>query len=155
MTTKVKVDFENASGGDVPDEASFFSWVDAVVSSEPVELGIRVVTAYESAELNQTYRNKSGPTNVLSFPCDLPEWVPEKILGDIVLCRDVIEREALEQSKTQEAHWAHMVIHGVLHLQGYDHIEETDAQVMENREIMLLGQLGFQNPYEENSVHDR
>ena len=155
MKTKVKVDFENASGGEVPPEASFLSWVDAVVSSEDVELGIRVVSASESADLNKTYRNKMGPTNVLSFPCDLPEWVPEKILGDIVLCRDVIEREALEQSKTQEAHWAHMVIHGVLHLQGYDHITEPDAQLMENREIMLLQQLGFLNPYEENSAHDR
>ncbi len=155
MKTKVKVDFENASGGAVPPEASFLSWVDAVVSSEAVELGIRVVSTSESADLNKTYRNKMGPTNVLSFPCDLPEWVPEKILGDIVLCRDVIEREALEQSKTQEAHWAHMVIHGVLHLQGYDHIKEPDAQLMENREIMLLQQLGFQNPYEENSAHDR
>lgn len=155
MKTKVKVDFENASGGEVPPEASFLSWVDAVVSSESVELGIRVVSASESADLNKTYRNKMGPTNVLSFPCDLPEWVPEKILGDIVLCRDVIEREALEQSKTQEAHWAHMVIHGVLHLQGYDHINESDAQLMESREIMLLQQLGFQNPYEENSAHDR
>ena len=102
-----------------------------------------------TTNFNQTYRNKSGPTNVLSFPCELPEGVPNDWLGDLVICSAVVEREALEQGKSPAAHWAHMVVHGLLHLQGYDHVEESEAEVMEAKEIAILERLGYPNPYEE------
>jgi probable rRNA maturation factor len=99
--------------------------------------------------LNEYYRHKAGSTNVLSFPFEVPEGVLSHLLGDLVICAAVVEREAREQGKDLEAHWAHMVVHGMLHLQGYDHISETDAAVMEAEEIAILNSLGFPNPYEE------
>lgn len=120
--------------------------------SDPLQVTIRVVDEEEMKSLNRDYRNRTGSTNVLSFPFDLPEEIPiellgEPILGDIVLCAPVIEREAVEQNKSFEAHWAHMLIHGNLHLMGYDHIQLTDAEVMENHEIRILKSIGFENPY--------
>ena len=103
----------------------------------------------ESAELNQHYRGKPGPTNVLSFPFEAPPGVETEILGDLVVCAPVVEREALEQGKTLQSHWAHMVVHGVLHLQDYDHIEENEAVIMESEEITIMNRLGFSSPYEE------
>ena len=102
------------------------------------ELTIRVVDEAESQELNGTYRGKEKPTNVLSFPFEAPEHVELSLLGDLVICAPVVEREASEQKKSLEAHWAHMVVHGVLHLQGYDHVNDTDAEVMEGLEIAIL-----------------
>lgn len=113
------------------------------------ELTIRVVDEAESQELNGTYRGKEKPTNVLSFPFEAPEHVELSLLGDLVICAPVVEREASEQKKSLEAHWAHMVVHGVLHLQGYDHVNDTDAEVMEGLEIAILNALGYTNPYAE------
>ncbi len=113
------------------------------------ELTIRVVDEAESQELNGTYRGKEKPTNVLSFPFEAPEHIELSLLGDLVICAPVVEREASEQKKSLEAHWAHMVIHGVLHLQGYDHVNDTDAEVMEGLEIAILNALGYNNPYAE------
>ena len=100
-------------------------------------------------ELNREYRGKDYPTNVLSFPCDwdLPE--EPRLLGDVVIAAAVVNREAKEQKKTMEAHWAHIVIHGFLHLLGYDHIEDADAEKMENTERNILAQLGYADPYAE------
>lgn len=112
------------------------------------EMTLRLVDEDEMISLNSTYRHKSGPTNVLSFPFDAPVKMRKKILGDIVICADVVNREALEQGKEVNAHWAHMVVHGVLHLLGYDHIEDDEAEVMEALEIALLARIGFNNPYE-------
>ena len=114
---------------------------------------IRIVGEQESAELNLQYRHKPGPTNVLSFPFEWPEGLDEAetggavVLGDLVICAPVVEREALEQCKPLLNHWAHMIIHGLLHLLGYDHIEDSDAEEMETKEIAILKQLHIENPY--------
>ena len=98
--------------------------------------------------LNHQYRGRDYPTNVLSFPFEAPAGITVPLAGDLVICAPVVEKEAREQDKTLEAHWAHMVVHGMLHLQGFDHIEDDDAEVMEALEIRLLMQLGYGNPYE-------
>ncbi len=101
----------------------------------------------EGRELNQQYRGKDYATNVLSFPFEAPPGVDLGLLGDLVICAGVVEREAREQNKSREAHWAHLVIHGMLHLQGYDHQEPDEAETMENLEVHLLAELGFPDPY--------
>lgn len=113
------------------------------------EVTLRIVDVTEMTELNSTYRHKQGPTNVLSFPFSMPDEVdmPVPILGDIVICAEVVNREAQEQHKSPEAHWAHMVIHGIFHLLGYDHEIESEAEVMESLEIDVMKALGFPNPY--------
>lgn len=114
------------------------------------EITLRIVDAEEMATLNMTYRHKQGPTNVLSFPFTVPEEVniDIPILGDIVICAEVVNREAEEQGKSQEAHWAHMIVHGIFHLLGYDHESDREADVMEALEIEIMQALGFSNPYE-------
>ncbi|WP_330925977.1 rRNA maturation RNase YbeY [Candidatus Sororendozoicomonas aggregata] len=151
MKTSATIDLQVACSAEgVPDVSLFTRWATAAVgnSRASAEISIRVVDAIEGAELNQHWRNKQGPTNVLSFPCDFPDELNIPLLGDLVICAPVIAREAREQHKTPQAHWAHMVIHGTLHLLGYDHIEDSDARVMELLEIELLEALGFPNPYQ-------
>jgi probable rRNA maturation factor len=113
---------------------------------------LRVAAADEVQGLNRDYRGKDKPTNVLSFPSELPaellSELDEPELGDIIICADVVAAEAAEQGKSLAAHWAHMVVHGMLHLQGYDHIEDVDAEKMEALEVEILSRLGFANPYE-------
>ena len=138
-------------GGDsLPASAQFERWVEAALAGrrEEAELTVRIVDEVESAELNSTYRGKEGPTNVLSFPFETPPGVELPLLGDIVICAPVVARQAQEQGKSAEAHWAHMVVHGCLHLLGYDHIEEAEALEMENLEKEILTGLGYGNPYE-------
>ncbi len=111
-------------------------------------LTIRIVGAAESRKLNRTYRGKDKPTNVLSFPALSSSAEPGlQELGDLAICAPVVAREAREQGKNPRAHWAHMVVHGVLHLLGYDHEDDRDAEVMESREIKILSQFGYANPY--------
>ncbi|MDX1352230.1 MAG: rRNA maturation RNase YbeY [Thiomicrorhabdus sp.] len=124
-------------------------------SFEPVEMTIRIVDEQESQTLNYEYRGKNKPTNVLSFEfeqppglVDLGEELP--YLGDLVICAAIVAKEAKEQNKTLEAHWAHMIVHGTLHLQGYDHIEDDDAEEMEALEIEIMQSLGYDNPYQES-----
>lgn len=114
------------------------------------ELNIRIVDIEEMTALNLQYRHKNKPTNVLSFPFDMPEEVENELpfLGDIVICADVVNQEAQAQMKTREAHWAHMVVHGTLHLMGYDHETDEEAALMEPKEIKILKSLGFPNPYQ-------
>jgi probable rRNA maturation factor len=120
------------------------------VVDQKVALSLRLVDAAESADLNQRYRGKAGPTNVLSFPFEPPPGARgRKYLGDLAICAPVVVREAVEQGKDLDAHWAHLVVHGVLHLLGYDHLEEPKAQVMEALETRILGDLGFPPPYED------
>jgi len=127
----------------------FEAWAEAAWQDEnPTEVTIRIVDNDESRELNNQYRDKDKPTNVLSFPFEAPAGITVPLAGDLVICAPVVEQEAREQSKDAVAHWAHMVVHGMLHLQGYDHIEDNEAEVMEALEIRLLAQLGFANPYE-------
>ena len=139
---------------DLPREEDFLHWAEAasVGLDERTEVSIFIADARKSAYLNQTYRYKSGPTNVLSFPFEVPKGVPNDLLGDLVICAEVVEREAHEQGKPPLAHWAHMVVHGMLHLRGLDHIAEEEAAIMEAREIEILNSLGFPNPYEEEDT---
>lgn len=111
-------------------------------------LAIRIVDEAESAAMNRRWRGKQGPTNVLSFAMALPPGVEVQELGDIVICAPVVAREAAQQGKPPAAHWAHMVVHGVLHLLGHDHKHEPDAQRMETLESEILARLGFSDPYE-------
>lgn len=108
------------------------------------EITLRIVDEAESQSLNYEFRNKDKPTNVLAFPYDMSGY-----LGDLVVCAPVVSNEAQEQDKELVAHWAHLLIHGTLHLQGYDHMDESERLVMEALEIKLLKQLGFPNPYED------
>lgn len=116
---------------------------------DEAELTVRIVDIDESQQLNFDYRGKEKPTNVLSFPFQNPPGITLPLLGDLVICKQVVEKEAIEQHKLLAAHWAHMVIHGTLHLLGYDHIIETQALEMENLETTLLVELGFPAPYNE------
>ena len=109
---------------------------------------VRIVDEAESNELNLTYRGKDKPTNVLSFPFEAPPGLELPLLGDLVICRQVVEREAQEQGKPLMAHWAHMVVHGSLHLLGYDHIEDEEAEEMEALERDIMQELGFADPYQ-------
>ncbi|MDX1818278.1 MAG: rRNA maturation RNase YbeY [Marinobacter sp.] len=144
------VDFQNVYDGEnVPDESLFRKWAESAwLGEDPAEVTIRIVGALESQGLNHEYRGKDKPTNVLSFPFEAPAGITIPLAGDLVICAPVVEREAIEQHKASEAHWAHMVVHGMLHLQGYDHIEDQDAEVMEALEIRLMHRLGYSNPYE-------
>ncbi|MFQ3191856.1 MAG: putative rRNA maturation factor [Paraglaciecola sp.] len=138
-----------ASG--LPSLEDFQRWTDTVltaVTDEKFELTIRLVTIEESQQLNSQYRHKDKPTNVLSFPFEVPEGIELNLLGDLVVCVPVIEREAKEQSKSLLDHWAHIIIHGCLHLLGYDHITDADADEMEALEIKILAYLSIGNPYE-------
>ena len=180
------------SAPDLPNEQSFQRWADAITShiakasslstqdaqlasaqqslSDSAEITIRIIDRTESQTLNSQYRGKDKPTNVLSFPYDMPDWLlpemlndlnneenegipvsaselPTKFLGDLAICADVVSTEAREQSKVLESHWAHMVVHGILHILGYDHIEDTDAEAMEALEIQILAILNINNPY--------
>lgn len=133
-----------------PSDAQLECWVNTVLTKldDDFELTIRIVDETESAQLNETYRHKLGATNILSFPFEVPEEVELNLLGDLVICAPVLEREAREQNKSLHHHWAHIVIHGTLHLLGYDHIEDADALEMESKEIELLQTLSIPNPYE-------
>ena len=137
----------------VPDDAAFESWVRAAAiaarakAEETIELTVRVVDEDEGTDLNEAYRGKVGPTNVLSFPFDAPVELPTRLLGDIVICAPVVVAEATAQGKPEVAHWAHLVVHGVLHLCGFDHQNEADALEMEAMEREMLASLGFPDPY--------
>lgn len=146
----IELCLQNASSADdVPDEDELVRWVEAAAADLPAAiLTIRVVDAAESAALNQQYRHKAGPTNVLSFPAELPDEVELPLLGDLVICAPLVTREALDQGKPVKSHWAHLVIHGTLHLRGYDHLEAAEAEAMERLEVRLLQQFGISNPYE-------
>lgn len=138
---------ENIEG--LPTEEQIVQWATAAVQPEgdEVEMTVRIVDEAESHELNLTYRGKDRPTNVLSFPFECPDEVELPLLGDLVICRQVVEREAAEQEKPLMAHWAHMVVHGSLHLLGYDHIKDDEAEEMESLETQIMQGLGFDDPY--------
>ncbi len=138
---------ENLEG--LPTEDQIVQWATAAVQPEGdvVEMTVRIVDEAESHELNLTYRGKDRSTNVLSFPFECPDEVELPLLGDLVICRQVVEREAAEQEKSLMAHWAHMVVHGSLHLLGYDHIEDDEAEEMESLETQIMQGLGFDDPY--------
>lgn len=140
---------EEAVDPAIPGTADFERWVRAALAGEreAAEVSLRVVGVEEGAELNASYRGRSGPTNVLSFPCDSPPGMEPPLLGDVVMCAPVVAREAREQGKPGAAHWAHMTVHGILHLLGYDHETPGEADVMERREARILATLGYADPY--------
>jgi probable rRNA maturation factor len=145
----LQVDVQVASAEPVPEEGDIRRWIAATLAGrrDDAEVSVRLVDEAEMITLNQTYRGKSGATNVLSFPAQLPAAVELPLLGDIVMCAPVVRREALEQHKSEAAHWAHITVHGVLHLLGYDHLEDAQATAMEAEETRILRSLAFDCPY--------
>jgi probable rRNA maturation factor len=142
------------SYADYPSEQQFQLWLDTVLQEDDQdsEIVIRLVDDQESAELNQQYRHKQGPTNILSFPFEAPDGFDTDLLGDLVICTPLIALEAQQQNKQLFDHWAHITIHGVLHLLGYDHIDDAEAEEMEALEIKILSRLNINNPYLEEST---
>ena len=163
-TPLFNLDLQVACDADnLPDEEDFKQWLATAFAIEseqygrtknlaqPFEITVRIVEPEESQALNNDYRGKNKPTNVLSFPFEMPEGIEGlelSILGDLVICADVVAEEAAQQKKTLGSHWAHMVVHGGLHLLGYDHIKEFEAQEMEALEVDILAQLGVEDPYQ-------
>ena len=143
---KVEVQFA-ASTDDIPSQDTFQGWAGQIKVNTAQEVALRIVDEAEMIQLNEQYRKKSGPTNVLSFPADLPNGVDVPFIGDIIICAPVVAKEALDHGKSLDSHWAHMTVHGILHLQGFDHITEAEAEIMESLEIKIMQQLGFDNPY--------
>lgn len=133
----------------LPSEEQINKWLNVILPQfmPNAELTIRIVDEAESQQLNNTYRHKDKPTNVLSFPFESPIEIETPLLGDIVICKQIVEQEAKEQNKSLSSHWAHMITHGCLHLLGYDHIDDEEAQEMESLEIEIMAELGFANPY--------
>ncbi len=146
------IDLQNACDGQkLPPLELFQQWVNAAlteVTEKEFELTIRLVNIDESQQLNKQYRQQDKPTNVLSFPFEVPTGIELNLLGDLVICAQVVEQETKAQNKASFNHWAHMVIHGCLHLLGYDHINDTDAIEMETLEVKILAKLSIANPYE-------
>lgn len=147
----VELDLQLASeAAGLPGAAQLRQWCELALRQRtaPSELTIRIVDEAEARELNHTWRGRDYATNVLSFPAEIPDGLLDiPLLGDLVICAQVVEREAAEQGKSAEAHWAHLVIHGCLHLLGYDHIEDAEAEEMEALERQLLAELGHPDPY--------
>lgn len=134
-----------------PEQTQLQHWLDTALAGigRDTEIVVRIVDEAESAELNHDYRGKQGSTNILSFPFEVPD-IPgfeSELLGDLVVCAPVLAKEAIEQGKPLSNHWAHIIIHGVLHLLGYDHIDEAEAEAMESQEIAILAKLQIPNPY--------
>ncbi len=160
-TVRFLIDLQNPCGfNGLPDIDDLETWSESSYTGknsdkQTFSLVIRVVDKEESALLNSSYRNKEGATNILSFSNDLPDFMAEipeikeqpQHLGDLVICEPILKNEAIKQNKTLQQHWAHLIIHGVLHLQGYDHINDDDTLEMETLEIKILEQLNFDNPY--------
>jgi len=151
----VQVDIQTASSEPVPHEDDIHNWIAAALAGrttrERVEVSVRLVDSDEMSELNRRYRGKLGPTNVLSFRAELPPELDLPHLGDIVICAPVVRSEAMQQGKDPAAHWAHMTVHGTLHLLGYDHVEAEEADAMEALETAILDQLRYDNPYEDRT----
>ena len=148
MTLIVDIQMASASE-EAPDPQSIERWVGAAIGNqrESTELSVRIVDAEEGQALNEQFRGSTGATNVLSFPFENESPEPLPLIGDIVICAHVVAKEAREQNKALNAHWAHMMIHGVLHLLGYDHQNENDANLMESLETEIMQGLGFPPPY--------
>lgn len=146
---KLEVDIQNASKHDSPKPEQIEQWIGAALQgrTQDAEVSIRIVDETEMTDINRLYCDKNKPTNVLSFPADIPDELNFPLLGDIVICASVVAEEAKSQSKSELAHWAHMLVHGTLHLLGHDHIKDADAEKMQACEVSVLQQLGYSDPY--------
>lgn len=147
----ISVDIQRAVEDDsIPNDDLLVGWAENALAeqSTPVEMVIRIVDTAESQQLNHDYRGKDAPTNVLSFPFEAPPELELPDIGDLVICAEIVKKEAQQQKKTLEAHWAHMITHGVLHLLGYDHIDDNEAEEMESLERGILAKVGFSDPYQ-------
>ena len=142
----------NSHSSQLPEQSELEKWAAAAVGQhrQEAEISLLIVDEDEGAELNRQWRGKEGPTNVLSFPSDLPAELELPLLGDLIICVPVVEQEAIEQKKSLNSHWAHMMVHGTLHLLGYDHIDDQEAEEMESLETEILGQLGYPDPYQDS-----
>ena len=155
MTLRIDVQVGGTRSG-LPGVAKFRHWARSALAGRrrEAELSIRIVDAAESRALNRRYRGKDQPTNVLAFPAELPPELELPLLGDLVICREVVEAEAAAQAKPPDAHWAHMVVHGTLHLVGYDHESDAEAATMEALEAEILAELGWPDPYQQREESD-
>ena len=135
----------------MPSTEQFQTWVDQALADyeQDTEIVIRIVDEQESAALNAQFRQKQGPTNILSFPFEVPDGIELNLLGDLVICAPVVAKEAMQQNKHLFDHWAHIVVHGILHLVGYDHHQDRQAEQMEAKEIKILEKMFINNPYRE------
>ncbi|KTD17089.1 rRNA maturation RNase YbeY [Legionella jordanis] len=152
------IDLQLACNESLPVEETFIiDWARLALADHisSAELTLRFVDQGEIQELNRIYRKQDKPTNVLAFPATIPDNIDldYPLLGDIIICPAVLLAESTELDKPLQAHWAHIVIHGVLHLLGYDHIIDSEAEIMQGLEISLLAKLGFANPYETEDNH--
>lgn len=149
MRLKLSVQYATGRRG-LPHKASLARWASAALAGlgrRRVSLTVRIVGRAESAALNRRYRGRPSATNVLAFSFEDPPGVSSAHLGDLVICAPVVRREARAQGKPEKAHWAHMVVHGIMHLRGYDHRYRKEATVMEGKESRILQRLGFPDPY--------
>ncbi len=155
MTLRIDVQVAGTRSG-LPGVAKFRHWARSALAGRrrDAELSIRIVGTAESQALNRQYRGQDKPTNVLAFPAELPPELELPLLGDLVICREVVEAEAAAQAKPPDAHWAHMVVHGTLHLVGYDHESAAEAEAMEALETEILAELGWPDPYQQRDMDD-
>lgn len=148
---KLTIDIQRAAAGEyeIPTDKALSAWISAGLEGrcDSVEVGVRIVEVDEAQALNLRYRGRDYATNVLSFPVAEMGEVSPRPLGDLVICAPVVAREAQQQGKASDAHWAHLCVHGVLHLLGFDHQEGADAREMESLEVAILARLGYQDPY--------
>lgn len=145
---RLQVEVQCASAAcDLPSSEQIRAWAQAAAPGLDAELVVRIVDEAEGRALNRSYRGRDAPTNVLSFPFEPPPGIPCALLGDVVICAPVVIEEARSQGRDLQAHWAHLVIHGVLHLRGFDHQHPVQAQEMEALETQALARLGFPDPY--------
>ena len=144
---QLEIDIQNASDYDSPTKETFSYWLETALNTleisltDNIEISIRIVDSGEIQRLNRDYRQRDKPTNILSFAADLPADVQPRLLGDLVICAPIVAVEAINQGKNKTSHWAHMVIHGLLHLLGYDHVTDAEALEMETLEAKLLAEL--------------
>lgn len=152
MTIELDLQIVTSETNHLPSQDEFQHWLSSAVTlfQPEAEVTIRIVDEHESQQLNSEYRGKDKPTNVLSFPFEAPPGITLSLLGDLIICKQVVEREAVEQDKPLLAHWAHMVVHGSLHLLGYDHIDDTEAEEMESLEKEIMQKMGFEDPYRDD-----
>lgn len=154
MKADVELQVATVDQEGIPTEETLEKWAQTALEiggrNTDAELTVRIVGCDEIRALNGIYRHKDKPTNILSFPFECPPEVDLPLIGDLIVCLEVLKKEAAEQKKTVEEHFAHLIVHGCLHLIGYDHIEETDAKIMEPLEVKAVKALGYDDPYKDD-----